>query len=88
MNNMARGADRLPCNFTRKRRQLSRTKPCRGSAGGSHLISIGLLQRRSYLSIVVVGIPFDLSNGPAFWVVMTISPSLSEPLTESADRRS
>jgi hypothetical protein len=31
------------------------------------------VQRRSYLSIVVVGnIPFDLSNGPAFWVVMTI----------------
>jgi hypothetical protein len=31
------------------------------------------VQRRSYLSIVVVGnIPFDLSNDPAFWVVMTI----------------
>ena len=29
------------------------------------------MQRRSYLSIVAVGnIPFDLSNGPAFWVVM------------------
>jgi hypothetical protein len=31
------------------------------------------VQRRSYLSIVVVGnIQFDLSNGPAFYVVMTI----------------
>jgi hypothetical protein len=41
----------------------------------------------SYLSIVVVGnIPFDLSTGPAFWVIMTIwlgsGAALWHPRTE------